>query len=240
MIFASDLITALNATSATQSLYERLRAVAKIVPEGAVFTSSLGLEDQAITHVIFSLKLPIRVVSLDTGRLFPEAYTLWTETEKRYGNRIHAYFPNTESTQELVERQGLNGFLDSVAARKACCFVRKVEPLRRALTGATVWITGLRADQSEARSDIAFATYDTEHACVKYSPLTDWSREKLIEFIKDNGVPYNPLHDVGFASIGCAPCTRAIKLGEPERAGRWWWEQDNQKECGLHVSRLAP
>jgi phosphoadenosine phosphosulfate reductase len=204
-----------------------------------VFTTSFGLEDQAIAHAIFEQVLDIAVVTLDTGRLFAATYELWAQTERRYGRRIPGLYPDCAALEMLVARQGIDGFYTSVEARRACCAVRKVEPLQRALAGASVWITGLRSDQSADRAGISFGGVDPDHRLIKVNPLFDWRREQVLSFVSCHGIPYNSLHDRSFASIGCAPCTRAIALGEPERAGRWWWEQKERKECGLHWSRQS-
>jgi phosphoadenosine phosphosulfate reductase len=214
-------------------LAQRIATIRSIAFGRVVFTTSFGIEDQAITHAICSQALAIDVVTLDTGRLFPQIYELWERTERRYGWRIQAFYSDHGATEALVDRQGINGFYTSVEARHACCTVRKVEPLRRALAGATVWITGLRADQSDDRAGISFAAFDQQHRLIKVNPLFDWTRDQVLAFIREHGIPYNPLHDQGFLSIGCAPCTRAVAPGEPERAGRWWWEHE-RKECGLH------
>jgi phosphoadenosine phosphosulfate reductase len=215
-------------------LPQRIAAVRRDVCGRVVFTTSFGIEDQAIAHAIFNQAIAIDVVTLDTGRLFPETYELWARTERRYGRRIHAVYPDRVGVESLVACQGINGFYTSVAARKTCCGVRKIEPLRRALVGAAAWITGLRADQSDERAAISFAAVDPHHRLIKVSPLFDWTRERVLGFISEHGIPYNSLHDQGFVSIGCAPCTRAVRPSEPERAGRWWWEQE-PKECGLHA-----
>ena len=223
------------AAMAGADLMLRMAAARRIVEGRLVFTTSFGLEDQAITHAIFAQDLEIEVVTLDTGRLFPETYELWGETEQRYGRRIPSHAPGREPLEALVAAQGVNGFRRSVEARQACCGVRKVEPLRRALAGATGWITGLRAGQSGHRAATPFSALDPDHRVIKLNPLADWSRERVARYVADHAVPYNPLHDRGFASIGCAPCTRAVRVGEPERAGRWWWEGEAKKECGLHL-----
>ena len=215
---------------------ERLTLLRRSVQGRIVFTTSFGLEDQALTHWIFGSGLDIAVVTLDTGRLFPETYALWSETEQRYGKRIRGVYPRGEALEELVADQGIDGFYLSVEARKACCGVRKVEPLRRALGGVSAWVTGLRADQSTNRLGMELVSFDPSYGLIKANPLLDWSRDALFSFVKENGVPLNPLHERGFPSIGCAPCTRAIRPGEPERAGRWWWEDEARKECGLHVA----
>jgi phosphoadenosine phosphosulfate reductase len=216
---------------------ERLHEACAAIPGSIVFTTSFGLEDQVLTHVIAGAGLGDRVsfVTLDTGRLFPEVYDLWAQTEERYGVSIQAHMPRADDVERLVRDQGINGFRTSPKARKACCAVRKLVPLDQALQGASGWITGLRADQSQARADTSFMQEDAERGLLKISPLYDWSRERALDFARGHDVPLNPLHERGFVSIGCAPCTRAIAPGEPERAGRWWWEQDAAKECGLHV-----
>jgi phosphoadenosine phosphosulfate reductase len=215
-------------------LARRIATIRRVVKGRVVFTTSFGIEDQAIAHAIFTQALAIDVVTLDTGRLFAQTYELWAQMERRYRRRIHAYYPDRAGVESLVACQGINGFYTSVEARRACCRVRKVEPLGRALAGATAWITGMRADQSDERAGIAFAAADPIHRLVRVNPLFDWSREQVLGFIREHGIPCNPLHDQGFPSIGCAPCTRAVAAGEPERAGRWWWEHEQKKECGLH------
>lgn len=230
------LATHLDARFAASDAAGRLQALRQAVEGRIVFTTSLGLEDQVLTHLIWSQDLAIDVVTLDTGRLFPETYGLWAETEARYGRRIAGYFPDQGATERLVRDQGINGFYASVEARKACCGVRKVEPLGQALAGASAWVTGLRADQSVNRGSTRFFSVDEGHGLIKANPLLDWSRQQALAFAVAEGVPLNPLHDAGFVSIGCAPCTRAIQPGEAERAGRWWWEDEDRKECGLHVA----
>ena len=215
-------------------LAQRIAAILNMARGRVVFTTSFGIEDQAVTHAICSQALAIDLVALDTGRLFPQTYELWAQTERRYGRRIQAFYPEHGAVEALVGRQGINGFYTSVEARHACCAVRKVEPLRRAVSGATAWITGLHADQSGDRAGISFAAVDPQHRLIKVNPLFDWTRERVLAFIREHAIPYSPLHDQGFGSIGCAPCSRAVAPGEPERAGRWWWEQEHKKECGLH------
>jgi phosphoadenosine phosphosulfate reductase len=214
---------------------ERLAALRAAVPGRIVFTTSFGLEDQAIAHLIFTQKLKIEVATLDTGRLFPETYELWAETEARYGARIRSFHPDAGALSALVADAGVNGFYFSKEARTDCCFVRKVEPLNRALAGASAWVTGLRADQSEEREGVALAGWDEERSLIKLSPLFDWTRDQVAAFCAAERVPVNALHAQGFLSIGCQPCTRAVQPGEAERAGRWWWENDEARECGLHV-----
>lgn len=201
-----------------------------------VFTTSLGIEDQLITHHIATQKLDIEIVTLDTGRLFDETHNLWQETEDNYGITIKGFYPDPEAISKWVRANGTNGFKNSVDARKSCCAIRKIEPLNRALDGAVIWITGLRADASDARSQIEIFQ-DDARGLKKFNPLYDYTRDKVVSEVKALNIPYNPLHDKGFLSIGCAPCTRAIEIGEDERAGRWWWESEiaGKKECGLHV-----
>ncbi len=215
---------------------ERLRALRAAVPGRIVFTTSFGLEDQALTHLIRAEQLAIEIVTLDTGRLFPSTYQLWQETEERYGMRIRSYHPDGAALAALIADSGANGFYYSKAARLDCCGVRKVEPLRRALAGAEAWVTGLRADQSGGRAEVALAAWDDTQQLSKVAPLFDWTRQAVADFCALEEVPINRLHAEGFPSIGCEPCTRAVRPGEPERAGRWWWETDDAKECGLHVA----
>ncbi len=232
---SSKLADRLNEDLAAADLAGRLRLLRQATEGRVVFTTSLGIEDQAITHAIGAEKLDIEIVTLDTGRLFPETYDLWARTEQKYGLRIGAFYPDAVAMQELVARQGINGFYDSLEARKACCETRKVEPLARALKGAQIWIAGLRADQSAHRANARFVEFDAARGLIKASPLLDFSRDDVVDFCARNDVPTNVLHKLGFVSIGCAPCTRAIAPGEPERAGRWWWEDKAKKECGLHI-----
>ncbi|MBB3392515.1 phosphoadenosine phosphosulfate reductase [Rhizobium sp. BK275] len=204
-----------------------------------VFTTSLGIEDQVITAEIGTHRLPIDVVTLQTGRLFKETLDLIGETESQYDIHITRYEPEQADIDAYAAKYGMNGFYESVEARHACCGVRKLKPLARALAGATIWITGLRRGQSANRAETPFAEYDAERHLLKVNPLADWDIDKIKAFVADNGVPINPMHARGYPSIGCEPCTRAIKPGEPERAGRWWWEQDEKRECGLHVAEEA-
>ena len=228
---------ALDAAFGKADLPARLAGIVGEANGRVVFTTSFGLEDQVLTHFIATAKLPVTFATLDTGRLFPEVYALWQETEERYGILIRPYYPRHDSLELHVRQNGINGFYASRDARKSCCDIRKVEPLGRALAGAAIWLTGLRADQSAARGGVELAEADVARGLVKASPLIDWTRERALAFAEANGVPINPLHAHGFVSIGCQPCTRAIRPGEPERAGRWWWEDDAAKECGLHVGQ---
>ena len=230
---------ALSAGFGALDLGERLAAARRAVPGRLVFTTSFGLEDQAISHAIFARDLAIEVVTFDTGRLFPETHQVWADTEQHYGKRIRALLPERRTVEAWVAEHGIDGFRASVAARQGCCGLRKVEPLGRALAGATGWVTGVRAEQSPDRAMMRFADIDLQRGLIKLNPLLDWTRDRVAAFVRDHHVPYNSLHDRGFLSIGCAPCTRALAPGEPERAGRWWWEQEEKKECGLHLPGSA-
>jgi phosphoadenosine phosphosulfate reductase len=232
------LATALNDSSSTD-VAARLRALRAAMKGRLVFTTSFGLEDQVVTQFLSDSGIDVEIVTLDTGRLFPETYDVWAHTEARYGRKIAAFYPNANATETLIAKQGINGFYNSLEARQACCHVRKVEPLGRALKDASGWITGLRADQSQQRGGVRFAEVDAARGLIKANPLFDWTRDRALEFAKARDIPLNPLHLSGFVSIGCAPCTRAIAPGEPERAGRWWWEQETKKECGLHLNHPA-
>lgn len=203
--------------------------------EDVAFSTSFGWEDQVITHLIFSNDLPVTVFTLDTGRLFPETYSVWSATLAKYHKPILVYYPNTDAIQKLVSEKGPNSFYESVENRKECCFIRKVEPLERALLGRRCWITGIRADQSPSRKNMADMEWDDQHQLMKFAPLFDWTLEEVKAFVRQFDVPYNALHDRGFPSIGCQPCTRAVREGEDIRAGRWWWEDQTKKECGLHI-----
>ena len=230
-----QLADELNEAFAATDLAGRLRLLREKVAGRIVFTTSLGIEDQALTHAICAQKLDIELSTLDTGRLFTETYDVWAQTEEKYGVRIKAFYAQAEPLQQLIDAQGINGFYNSLEARKACCNMRKVEPLARALAGAQVWVAGLRADQSAHRSSLRYVEYDAGRDLIKASPILDFSRDDVAAFCAAHDVPVNALHDKGFVSIGCAPCTRAIAPGEPERAGRWWWEDEAKKECGLHI-----
>lgn len=199
-----------------------------------VFASSLGMEDQVLTDMIARLGLDIPIFTLDTGRLFPETYDLLARTEERYGLGIELRFPDRQEVEEMVARDGVNLFRKSVELRKHCCAVRKIHPLRRALEGRGAWLVGLRAEQSVTRTTLEPVAWDEANGLVKLSPMADWSAAQVEAYIHDHEVPVNPLHAQGFPSIGCACCTRAVAPGEDIRAGRWWWEQPEHKECGLH------
>lgn len=208
-------------------------------PGRVVFSSSLGAEDQVITHMMAALMKDPPVFTLDTGRLFYETFELIEKTNQRYGINIKVLFPDTKLVEEMVAIGGINLFYRSVENRKRCCHVRKIEPLKRALKGSKFWITGLRREQSPTRKDLQFAEWDASNHIIKVNPLLDWSEDQVWDYIKTHNVPYNSLHDKGYRSLGCQPCTRQVMPGEDVRAGRWWWEQPETRECGLHKANKA-
>lgn len=212
-----------------------LRWLGERFGSAARFSTSLGLEDQVISYWIGTHQLPIEVFSLDTGRLFQETYDVLQLTRTKYKLPVKVYYPDSSQVEQMVFTKGPNSFYDSVENRKECCFIRKVVPLKRALTGAKVWVTGIRADQSANRQNMDLVEWDDAHQLIKYNPLLHWSFEDVEKFVKENNIPVNALHKKGFPSIGCAPCTRAIAPGEDIRAGRWYWET-SAKECGLHAA----
>lgn len=216
---------------------ERIQALREYANHNPVFSTSFSYEDQAITHVIAYHVLPIRVFAIDTGRLFEKTYETFQRTEERYSDLIiETYFPDALRTQNLVAKQGINGFYDSIEKRKSCCFVRKVEPLTRALSHSKIWISGLRREHSDNRGDLPVSEYDAGRDLIKVYPLIDVSEQDLRFYIAKHDIPINPMHDEGYPSIGCAPCTRAVKTGEHPRTGRWWWESEEEsQECGLHI-----
>ncbi len=230
-------VTELNDRLEGLSLVEGLRLLADLFPGQVVFSSAFGQEDQVITDAIFKNDLGVEVFTLDTGRLFAETYELIDSTRNRYNKPIKTYFPNTSQVEQLVSDKGMHSFYESVDNRKECCFIRKVEPLKRALKGQKIWVTGLRAQQSQNRQEMKLVEWDEGNQIIKFNPLLDWSYDEMIDYLKTHKVPFNKLHNQGFVSIGCAPCTKAIEPGEDARAGRWWWET-SKKECGLHQVKL--
>lgn len=214
---------------------EALRLLSELFPGQVAFSSSLGYEDQVITDMILANGIDIRIFTLDTGRMFPESYTTLQKTNNRYDTKLEVFFPQSAGVEKLLTEKGPLSFYESVENRKECCFIRKVEPLNRALKGVKVWVTGIRAEQSNNRTGMQAIEWDGGHELFKYNPLLAWSFDEVKQYVKAHNVPYNPLHDKGFVSIGCAPCTRAILEGEDFRAGRWWWEDESKKECGLHA-----
>lgn len=203
-------------------------------PETSALSSSLSYEDQTITDMMVGIRKDARIFTLDTGRQFPETYDLIDRTNMQYGIRIEVFFPDWHNVQKMVKEHGINLFYDSVELRHLCCNVRKVEPLKRALQGVEVWISGLRREQSVTRANMQMVEYDTADNVIKLNPLILWTEDQVKEYVRKNGVPFNKLHNEGFPSIGCQPCTRAVKPGEDIRAGRWWWEDPDHRECGLH------
>ena len=198
-------------------------------------SSSMGAEDQVLTDMLVKINPQFRIITLDTGRLFPETLNLIQETRSKYKANIEVFFPDYRLVQQMVKEKGINLFYESVENRKLCCGIRKLEPLKRALEGMKAWITGIRKDQTINRFNTSVVEWDEANNLVKINPLYRWSEKMVWDYIREHNVPYNELHDKGFTSIGCQPCTRAIKPGEDARAGRWWWEDQGQKECGLHL-----
>ena len=226
-----ELKNQLSGKTVEQILYE----LTSVFPGEVIFTSSFGVEDQVISHKILSNNLNIKIITLDTGRLFNETYDVFSKTIEKYGNKISVYFPDYMSVEKLVTEKGPFSFYESVENRRECCKIRKVVPLNRALEGMKCWISGIRADQSDNRSSMDWIEYDEDKKLFKIYPLFDWTFNDVTSFVKENNVPYNLLHDKGFVSIGCQPCTKAIQPGEYFRAGRWWWENEGPKECGCHI-----
>ncbi len=225
--------------SGTEDLARRVELLTSPIKGRIAFSTSLGIEDQAILHAIVQSGAAIDVFTLDTGRLFAETIDTIAASELRYGIKIRVLAPDAVAVEALVARDGVLGFRNSIEARKACCQVRKVVPLKRALAGAAGWITGLRRGQSGGRAEVPFAAWDAEFGLIKINPIADWPLETLEGYVARHAIPLNPLHAKGFPSIGCEPCTRAIGPGEDIRAGRWWWESDLGKECGLHCKAAA-
>jgi phosphoadenosine phosphosulfate reductase len=218
-----------------KSIENSLKTLVSLFPEEVVFTTSFGIEDQVITHKIFTENIPVEVVTLDTGRIFPETYKVFSETVLRYNRKISVFFPDFKDVEKMVTEKGPLSFYESKEDRLECCRLRKVVPLTRALKGKKVWISGIRASQSDDRGQMKELEYDALKGLYKYYPLFHWSLNDVENFIKTFNVPYNELHDKGFLSIGCEPCTRAVIQGEDFRSGRWWWENDGPKECGCHI-----
>ena len=232
-----ELAARLNRETIDSSPLETMRFLADRFGESIVFSTSFGLEDQVITDMIFTADLPVLVFTLDTGRHFEETYKVMNQTIARYGKKIKVCFPEREKVEYMMSLKGPFSFYESVENRKECCHIRKVEPLQRILAQADCWITGLRTGQSASRQQVDRFSYDETNRVVKFNPLINWSLDQVIEYLKMNHVPYNILHDRGFPSIGCAPCTRAVQPGEDIRAGRWWWENNTSRECGLHENK---
>ncbi len=217
-----------------KTIIEQLQFLSKEFKGKIAFSTSFGQEDQVITDIIFKNNINIDVFTLDTGRFFEETYKVWNKTSEKYNKKITVYFPDKEEVETMVNEKGIYSFYESVENRKECCNIRKVKPLKRALKDIDLWITGLRAEQSQARQELEYFSFEESFNLTKFNPLKDWNLEDTLSYLKENSVPYNLLHDKGFISIGCSPCTRAIKEDEDIRAGRWWWEDKSKKECGLH------
>lgn len=225
----------LEEASQGKTIEETLKFLHGYFDGNTAFSTSFGLDDQVVTHIILESKIPVRIFTLDTGRMFQETYQVFSRTREKYKTNIEVYFPNAEQVEKMMSEKGPNSFYYSIENRKECCHIRKVVPLKRALQGVQCWITGLRAEQSDARKELPRFQWDQNFQLIKYNPLHNWTFEQVKQFVNKHAIPYNSLHDKGFVSIGCAPCTRAIEPGQEFRAGRWWWESGSQKECGLHV-----
>ncbi|MCD4698193.1 MAG: phosphoadenylyl-sulfate reductase [Bacteroidales bacterium] len=231
----AEQIKALNKRFEGKTAFESLTYFLTTFKREIAFASSLGAEDQVLTHLIVSIDPSTKIFTLDTGRLFPETYDLIERTNSRYKIKMDVYFPSTEKVEKMVKEKGINLFYESVENRKLCCHLRKIEPLHRAIKGYGLWITGLRKSQSITRNNNKLVELDeNNHGRVKINPLINWTEDDIWDYIKENNIPYNKLHDKGFPSIGCQPCTRAVEPGDDVRAGRWWWEMPEHKECGLH------
>jgi len=233
-----DTIDELNRKCKDKSVHEILSALAIEYKDSIVFSTSFGIEDQVITDMIFSKNIPATLFTIDTGRLFPEIFNVFNRTLDKYQKPIKVYFPNHEPVETLLTKKGPFSFYQSVENRLERCQIRKIEPLKRALFGNKIWITGLRAEQSPYRNELMQFEFDQKNNLIKYHPLLHWTGEQVRDYINQHNIPYNVLHDRGFVSIGCAPCTRAVKNGEDFRAGRWWWENNSKKECGLHSQNI--
>ena len=223
-----------NAELAGKTPVEVIRFFLEKFGDSVALSTSMGLEDQVLTHMTQTISKEANIFTLDTGRLFPETYDLIDRTAKKYGINIQVYFPDYREVEKMVAEKGMNLFFDSIEDRKFCCRIRKLNPLARALNGLEAWITGLRSDQSVTRNDLKLVEWDEVNGLIKINPLFNWSEQDVWDYIDKYTIPFNPLHKKGFASIGCQPCTRAIMEGEDIRAGRWWWENPETKECGLH------
>jgi phosphoadenosine phosphosulfate reductase len=233
---SKEYAEALNEEFSSMSEIEVLSALSQRHIDKIVFSTSFGKEDQAITHMIAKSVLPIKLFTLDTGRLFKETYSVWDATIQKYKVKIHTYFPDAKRVEDFISTNGPNSFYDGVENRKLCCTIRKVEPLKRALIGNEIWVTGIRAEQSDNRLQTEKFEFDAVNNIIKYHPILNWTFDQLEDYVDQNNVPINKLHKENFVSIGCQPCTRAIKEGESFRDGRWWWENKSTKECGLHMN----
>jgi phosphoadenosine phosphosulfate reductase len=224
----------------TNTIADALKWLSETFAKEVSYSSSFGPEGQIIAHQIFTNHIPIEVFTIDTGRQFQETYSVWRATNEKYGVNIKAYYPHHENLGKMISEKGPNSFYDSVENRKECCFIRKIEPLNRALKGQKIWLSGLRAEQSEDRAERKQVEWDEKRGMIKVYPLFYWTSEEVKMLIKNENIPYNELWDKGYLSVGCAPCTRAVRTGEHERSGRWWWENSNNKECGIHTDETIP
>ena len=234
----NNSIEKLNQQFASLSLEEAFETLSTLGFKNIAFSTSLGQEDQVLTDVIFKNNHPIKVFTLDTGRLFEQTYDVLDKTQKKYKKSISSFAPNNNELETLLDSKGPYSFYDSIENRKECCSIRKINPLQKALKGVDLWITGLRSSQSNSRSTLSFFSYDDAFGLPKFNPLVNWTLEEVENYLEQNNVPQNSLHKKGFVSIGCEPCTRAVKPGEDIRSGRWWWEE-SKKECGLHLNHKS-
>ena len=235
-ILSDELVANVNTKSA-EALALLNQAVCEFGVDGITFANSFGAEDMVLTDLILRNNLAIEIFSLDTGRLPVETYNLIARTEQSYQTKLKLFFPKSDAVESYVRTHGINAFYETVELRKACCFMRKVEPLQRALHGKKAWITGMRAEQSSTRSNLPLREFDVSNKLEKFNPLSDWTEKEVWTYIRTHQVPYNTLHDQFYPSIGCAPCTRSVAMGEDIRSGRWWWENPETKECGLHLKK---
>ena len=234
-MYTKEEIDSLNIKYADASAQELLQSFMSQYGARLALSSSLSIEDQTLTDMMLRIDPQVNIFTLDTGRLFPETYELIDRTNEHYKVKLKVYCPQTEALQQFVATEGINPFYESIEKRHACCEVRKLEPLRRAFRDLDVWVCGLRSAQSVTRSDMRLIEWDERHGLLKINPLIHWTEQQVWDYIRENRVPYNRLHDKGFPSIGCEPCTRAVRRIDDVRAGRWWWESPDHRECGLHV-----
>jgi len=234
MIYSKEDIVDLNNRLEGKTAQEIIAFFVETMGEKITFGTSMGAEDQVVTQMLMELKKEVSIFTLDTARLFPETYELIDRTNKKYGIKIDVFFPDYKEVEQMVAEKGINLFFDSVDNRHLCCQIRKLNPLKRALQGKEAWFTGLRKSQSVTRVDMQVVEWDENSGMLKVNPLINWSEDDVWEYIEKQGIPFNPLHKKGYPSIGCQPCTRAIMEGEDVRAGRWWWENPDSRECGLH------
>ena len=234
----NNSIEKLNQQFASLSLEKAFETLSTLGFKNIAFSTSLGQEDQVLTDVIFKNNHPIKVFTSDTGRLFEQTYDVLDKTQKKYNKSISSFAPENNELEALLDSKGPYSFYDSIENRKECCSIRKINPLQKALKGVDLWITGLRASQSNSRSTLSFFSYDDAFGLPKFNPLVNWTLEEVENYLEQNNVPQNSLHKKGFVSIGCEPCTRAVKPGEDIRSGRWWWEE-SKKECGLHLNHKS-